>query len=208
MKTVKAVVSYWDPGSPSAKKRVPSNETTLCPFRAPADVAGQLVHVAFAWPDWSAQLVAPDTYVSPTSQRTRSCASGIVTGQPDLHALPWLPHVAEELAVWHVPLPSQQPFGQLAGVHTHWPPLQVCPGSQALPHPLQFLLSVCSLTHALPHRLWLPVQAMAQAFASQVAVPCPWVGPGQLVPQRVPQLFGSLLSAQAVPQACAPGAHA
>jgi hypothetical protein len=131
-----------------------------------------------------------------------------VTGQPDAQALPELPHVADVLAVWHAPVPSQQPFGQLAGVHTHWPLLQVCPALQTLPHPLQLLPSVCSLTHALPQRLWPALHATAQALPSQLAVPCPWVGPGQLVPQSDPQLFGSPLSAHVVPQAWAPGTHA
>jgi hypothetical protein len=51
-------------------------------------------------------------------------------------------------------LPLQQPFGQLALVHTHWPLLQVCPAVHTLPQAPQLFTSLCSLTHVPLQLVW------------------------------------------------------
>jgi hypothetical protein len=52
---------------------------------------------------------------------------------------PPAPHALVAVPGWQV-LPLQQPFGQLALVHTHCPLLQVCPASQAWPQVPQLVV--------------------------------------------------------------------
>jgi hypothetical protein len=125
----------------------------------------------------------------------------MVAGQPVAHAPPPVPHAAG----LQVPLASQQPLRQLVASHRHLPPLHRCPPAHVLPHAPQFALSVDSSTHPVAQTDWVPAQARVHAFPSQAAVPVPRVGPGQLVPQAEPQLFGSLSRTHAPLQECASG---
>lgn len=119
--------------------------------------------------------------------------------------MPLLPH-ADDPVAWHVPVPSQQPPGQLAALQRHWPLTHIWPAPHVLPHDPQLPSSVCVLTHANPPQSVRPsAQSMVQTLPSQLATPLPCVGPGQLVPQLDPQLLGSELSTHALLQAWAPG---
>jgi hypothetical protein len=129
-------------------------------------------------------------------------------GQPAAQATPPLPHAG---AAWHWPSVSQHPLGQLFTLHTQWPPLHVWPVPHVVPQPPQFESSVDSFTHAVPHGDRPAPHARAQLSPLQLAEPAPLVGPGQLVPHWVPQLFGSVFETQAalapLPQRCSPALH-
>jgi hypothetical protein len=131
-----------------------------------------------------------------------------VIGQPAAHATPALPH---DGAAWHWPSVSQQPLGQLFTLHTQWPPLHVCPVLHVVPHPPQFASSVDSFTHAVPHAESPAPQARAQLSPLQLGAPLPLVGPGQSVPHRVPQSFGSVSDTHdalaPLPHRCWPALH-
>ncbi len=125
-----------------------------------------------------------------------------MAGHPAAQAPPPVPQADG----WHTPFASQHPSGQLVPLHTHCEPLHRCPASQAAPHPPQFAESLVSSTHAVaPQSVCPPRQATAHPLPSHAATPSPCDGPGQFVPQAVPQLFGSPSSTHALPQRCAPG---
>ena len=80
-----------------------------------------------------------------------------------------------------------------------------------VPQPPQFESSVDSFTHAVPQGESPAPQVMAQLSPLQLGAPLPLVGPGQLVPHRVPQLFGSVFDGQdalaPVPHRWSPALH-
>jgi hypothetical protein len=78
-----------------------------------------------------------------------------------------------------------------------------------LEHPPQLFESVIVSTQALPQPVRPPAQVIAHELPLQLAlpVPLPVVGPGQFVPQALPQLFGSVFEAQDEPQMCVPLGH-
>jgi hypothetical protein len=102
----------------------------------------------------------------------------------------------ELVDVWHLPLASQQPFGQELALQTHLPPLQVWPLAHApqLAPPVPQVPMLCALcttqvvplqqplpqepalqTHCPPLQAWpLPQAAQAAPLLPQVAVPEVW----------------------------------
>jgi hypothetical protein len=62
---------------------------------------------------------------------------------------PSVPHAP--MLVLQVPCGVQQPFGQLAVVHAHWPPTHVCPAAHTCPQVPQLFWSLSvPLEHAQP----------------------------------------------------------
>ena len=77
----------------------------------------------------------------------------VVPVPQEAQAAPPVPQVAL-LEVWHLPLVSQQPFGQELALQTHLPPLQAWPVAQgaqvAPPVPQVPMLSALCRTQVVP----------------------------------------------------------
>jgi hypothetical protein len=97
------------------------------------------------------------------------------------HALHDVPHVASAVLLTHAPEHRCWPDAQ-----THEPAWQVLPPVHALPHPPQFALSVCSLTHALPQAVWPALQVKVHAPLTHAGTPL--VGADVHALPQVPQL--------------------
>jgi hypothetical protein len=90
--------------------------------------------------------------------------------------------------------------------HVHAPFWQVDAPEHPRPQPPQLALSVCSLTHELPHGLKPALQEMPHETPSHVD--WPFAGTGQDTPQLEPQLLTDVLLMQVPPQLCVPAGHA
>ncbi len=104
----------------------------------------------------------------------------------------------------------QHPFGQDVVLQPHPPVTQVVPAPHTLPHSPQLLLSDCSSTHAVPHRVYGSLHAIPHAFPLHVAAPYapPFVGPGHGALHAAPQLLSAVLLSQLPLQSCVPAGHA
>ena len=105
-------------------------------------------------------------------------------------------------------VPLQHPAHDVA-VHAQAPETQAKPAPQTLPQLPQWLLSDCSSTHALPHKVYLWLHAIPQLFPLHVAVPneLPFDGQGQATLHEAPQLLSDVLLSHVPPQSCVPAGH-
>ena len=81
-----------------------------------------------------------------------------------------------EKPCWQLPLPSQQPLGQLLALQTQVEFTQVCPEGQTCPQAPQLLRSVCKFVSQplarFPSQLPKPaLQEIWQVLLTQLAVP-------------------------------------